>query len=269
MCVWLLWMWPALVYAADAQTNAWALLNRGLAEGNPLKRAQAITALASAGGSPRVVDRVEAALKDKEDAVRQTAAAVLGEMRARRSIPKLEDLLNDESPEVSFSAAKALWEIGNQNGRDILRAVLAGERKTSPGMIKGGMEDARNRLHNPRALALMGIKEGAGALLGPFSLGIGLAEELMKDKSAPARALSAKLMGSDPDPRTTADLEHALDDKNGGVRAAVARALGQRGGRDSIAMLQPLMADSNDGVRYMAAAAIIRLSRPKPAATAK
>ena len=109
---------------------------------------------------------------------------------------------------------------------------------------------------------MMGIKEGAGALLGPFSLGIGLAEELMKDKSAPARALSAKLLASDADSRSIKELEQALDDKNAAVRAAVARSMGQRAGRDAIPKLEPLLADSNDGVRYMAAAAVIRLSQP-------
>src|SRR5579863_4575598 len=261
--VWLLWAAPMVMWAGDSEANACDVLNRGLAEGNPLKRAQAITALSAMGPLAPALDRAEAALVDDKDAtVRQTAAAVLGEMRALRSAPKLQDSLADESAEVSFTAAKALWEMGDRTGREIFWDVLAGERKTSEGAIKGGIRDARNKLRNPRGLVLIGINEGAGALLGPFSIGLGFAEELMKDKGAPARALSAKLLAEDPDPRSVQELVDALEDKNAGVRAAAARAIGQRAGRDSIAKLQPLLADSNDGVRYMAAAAMIRLSQP-------
>src|SRR5690348_16208325 len=152
--VWLVWAAPAVLWAADAETNAWDVLNRGLADGNPLKRAQAITALGAIGALPQVLDLAEAALLDKDPTVRQTAAAVLGEMRARSSAPRLRKSLEDESPEVSFTAAKALWEMGDQSGREIFWEVLAGERKTSEGAIKGGVRDARNKLHNPRGLAV-------------------------------------------------------------------------------------------------------------------
>lgn len=257
----LLWVTPSL-FAADSQTNAWDILNRGLADGNPLKRAQAITALGGIGPRAQVLDLAEAALLDKDSSVRQTAVAVLGEMKVRRAAPKLRKALDDESPEVSFTAAKALWDMGDRSGREIFWQVLAGERSPSEGAIKGGVRDAKKQLHNPKGLALMGIKESAGALLGPFSLGIGLAEELIKDKSAPARALSAQLLATDPDPNSIHELEQALDDKNAAVRAAVVRSLGRRAGRDAIPRIHPLLADANDAVRYNAAAAVIRLSQP-------
>ncbi|HKW97412.1 MAG TPA: HEAT repeat domain-containing protein [Bryobacteraceae bacterium] len=257
----LLWVTP-LLFGADSQTNAWDILNRGLADTNPLKRAQAITALGGIGPMEQVLDLAEAALLDKDSSVRQTAAAVLGEMKARRAQANLRKALDDESPEVSFTAAKALWDMGDRSGREIFWQVLAGERSPSEGAIKGGVHNAKKQLHNPRGLALMGIKEGAGALLGPFSLGVGLAEELIKDKSAPARALSAQLLATDPDPNSGDELERALTDKNAVVRAAVARSLGARSSRDALPKLEPLLADANDAVRYNAAAAVIRLSQP-------
>jgi HEAT repeat protein len=86
----------------------------------------------------------------------------------------------------------------------------------------------------------------------------------VKDKGATARALSAKLLGSDSDPETRRELEQSLEDKNSGVRAAAARALSQRGGKEELAKIQPLLADSNENVRTVAAAAIIRLSQAPP-----
>ncbi len=259
----LLWLVPSVFCATEAENSAWGVLNHALSESNPAKRVQAITALGSIGAAPHVLDLLEASLNDKDATVRQSAAAVLGEAQARPAIPLLKKALDDESAEVSFTAARSLWEMGDQSGREILWAVLAGDQKTGPGMIEGGIRDAKSKLHSPSALAKIGIDQAAG-FLGPFSIGVWFAEDLMKDKGAPARALSAKLLASDPDPSSADQLERALEDKNSAVRAAAARAVGQRPNPEKIAQLEPLLTDGNDGVRDMAAAAIIRLSQPAP-----
>src|SRR5437879_6018572 len=189
--LWLLWLAPAVWCANDAQDNAWDVLNKGLADGNSARRAQAVTALGSIGTEVRAVSLIETGLNDKDPGVRETAAVVLGQIHARQSIPRLKQALDDESPEVNFTAAKALWEMGDYSGRDIFREVLAGERKTSDGAVKQGIRDAKTKLHNPGSLVTIGLNQGAGALLGPFSLGVGFAEDLLKDKGAPARTYSA------------------------------------------------------------------------------
>jgi HEAT repeat protein len=260
----LLCMIPALLCAEDIEKSAWDVLNHALADGNPVKRSQALTALGLIGSTaPHVVDLLEAGLTDKDETVRQTAAVVMGEIGARQAIPMLKKALDDESGEVSFAAARSLWEMGDLSGREIFWAVLAGDQKTGPGMIQGEIRDAKRKMHSPAALAKIGISEAAG-FLGPFSMGVGFVEDLMKDKGATARALSAKLLGSDSDPQTRIELEQSLEDKNSGVRAAAARALSQHGGKEEMAKIQPLLADGNDGVRTVAAAAIIRLSPPPP-----
>ena len=257
---------PAVLCGADAESAAWDLLNHGLSDGGTARRIQAVTALGSIGPVAHVVDLVEVGLSDKEVTVRMTAAAVLGEMQARTAIPRLRQALDDVSAEVNFAAAQALWKMGDQSGREVLWGVLLGERKTGPGMIQGGVRDAKNKLHNPAALAKIGVNEAAG-LLGPFSMGVWFAEELMKDKGATARTLTARLLATDPDPRSIQELESNLEDKSFAVRAAVARAIGQRGGRAEVPKLEPMLDDANEGVRLMAAAAIVRLSQPavKPA----
>ncbi|HLM99060.1 MAG TPA: HEAT repeat domain-containing protein [Bryobacteraceae bacterium] len=273
----LLCLFPAVLCATDAESAAWDLLNHGLSDGGTARRIQAVTALGSIGIAPHVIDLLEVGLADKEITVRMTAAAVLGEMQARPAIPRLRQALDDVSVEVNFAAAQALWKMGDQSGREILWGVLAGERKTGPGMIQGEVRDAKNKMHNPAALARLGINEAAGQL-GPFSMGVWFAEELLKDKGATARTLTARLLATDPDPRSIQELENNLDDKSAAVRAAVARAIGQRGTVSDIPKLEPVLNDSNEGVRLMAAAAIVRLSEPpakpvqrrakKPAATA-
>ena len=67
-----------------------------------------------------------------QNPVRQSAALALGEMNAYAAIPWLKQALND-SPEVAFGAAKALTKLGDSSGRDVLIAVMAGERvRTRP-----------------------------------------------------------------------------------------------------------------------------------------
>jgi len=257
------------LFSTEVEHSAWKVLNRGLAEGNPAKRVQALTALASIGpATPHVLDLLEVGLVDKDPTVRQAAAAVIGEVQAKPAIPMLKKALDDDSDEVSFTAAQSLWKMGDQSGREILWAVMAGERKTGPGMIQGGIRDAKSKLRSPAALAKIGVDQASG-FLGPFSMGVWFAEDFLKDKGAPARSIAAKLLASDPDSRTTIELEEALEDKNSAVRAMAARALGQRCsmeqrcGPEETAKLQVLLSDGNEGVRDMAAAAIIRLNQPR------
>jgi HEAT repeat-containing taxis protein len=254
---------PALLLAADPEATAWDLLNHGLSDGGTARRIQAVTALGSIGPTPHVINLVEVGLADKEVLVRQTAAAVLGEMPARSAIPRLKQALDDVSAEVSFAAALALWKMGDQSGREILWGVLAGERKTGPGLIEGKVRDAKKTVHSPTTMARLGVNEAAG-LLGPFSIGVWFAEDLMKDKGAAARTLTAKLLATDADPQSIQELADALADKSAAVRAAAARSLGQRAARADIPKLEAALNDGNDGVRLMAAAAIIRLSQPPP-----
>ena len=70
------------------------------------------------GAVPEAVQMVEKGLQDKDTLVRQTAAVSLGKMGSRDAIPYLTAALADSS-EVSFSAAKALWELGDTRAREI------------------------------------------------------------------------------------------------------------------------------------------------------
>ncbi|HYM09191.1 MAG TPA: HEAT repeat domain-containing protein [Bryobacterales bacterium] len=249
--------------ATDPEAAAWAVLTHGATDPSVTKRAQALAALGTIGPLPRAAQLVEAGLSDKDWSVRQAAAASLGVMGSTSSIPKLRQALQDETPDVSFTAAKSLWEMGDRSGRDVFLEILAGERSDSPGLVRGAMRDAKAKFHNRSGLALMGVKEGAGYALGPFAIGVTLLEDALKDSTATARALSAGLLGTDTDPQSFQQLGEALGDKNWIVRAAAAKALGARSDKTVIPKLQARLEDDKDPVRYMAAASIIRLSIPK------
>ena len=246
---------------AQPDKTAWDVLKIGLTDKNPEKRRQAVTATGSIGLLPEAIQQVEQALHDKDPVVRQTAAAELAEMKSTQSIPALKTEIDDSSGEVAFAAAKALWDLGDVSGRELIEDVLTGEEKASEGLISGAVRDAKRKMHDPKALAMMGFKEASGALLGPFNIGIVAAEQAFKDGASGGRSLAATLLAKKCDPETRQLLEWAYTyDKNWAVRAASAKGLGQCGNADSIPKLEQGLSDSHDAVKDMSAGAIIRIS---------
>jgi HEAT repeat protein len=251
------------ISAAAARRDAWQCLTAGLAEKNYDHRAQALSALGTIGVRPEVVHLVEGGLADKSALVREVAAATLGGMKSRASIPKLRTALDDDSPLVVYAAATALWQMNDKSGEDIFVEIVQGDRKISGGTVSEGRHYAHEKLHDPGALAELGAEQAAGTFLGPAGWGVTLVVELAKDKGAAARAASALLLGDSTGTDSRDTLEHALDDKSWIVRAAAAEALARHGSQGNIAMLAPLLQDDRPEVRYEAAAAIVRLA-PRP-----
>ena len=254
--------------AAGPYEDAWDVLDKSLQADSDHKRL-ALAALATIEGpNPEAVKRAESALHDKDALVRQSAALALGEMKAKQAVPSLEKAL-DDTGEVAFAAAKALTDIGDPSGRPLLIAVLAGERKDTPGMMTNAMREARKKIKHPEGLILMGTQDAAGAMFGPPAMGIAIARDAvdLRSKGTPGRAAAAAYLAKDSDPYAVALLEWALGDDNQFVRAEAAKGLGRRGNQESIARLQPLLNDPHTRVRTMAAASIVNLSRstePRP-----
>lgn len=256
---------PARTSAGDPSAKPeplppWQILTAGAAAHNPVHRAEAVAALGTLRPSHRVVALMQHALADKDPSIRQLAARTLGEMRARTAIPSLKLALADDSPEVSFAAAKSLWAMGDRTGRDVFIQILSGEKSSSPGLLKGELQATKRKFQDPGKLAIIGAKEAASSLFGPAGWGIKVMEEVMQDRSASARAMSAILLGSDATRDELHELQDALNDKNWIVRAAAAQALGASRHRDQIPYLRSLLQDDKPAVRFMAGASILRLS---------
>jgi HEAT repeat protein len=201
------------------------------------------------------------ALHDKNTLVRQQAAATLGEMGSPDAIPELKIALDDDEPEVSFTAAKALANLGDRSGQEIFWQVMQGQRGDGPGFLEGALRRAKRRL-SPGQLAVVGAKEAAG-IFGPASIGVEVVAELVKEakksSGAAGRVVVAEIIAKDPDPNSVSLLEWALRDDSSTVRAAVAEALGECGTPETPTKLAALLSDDSHAPRYMAAAAIIKL----------
>lgn len=254
---------PATTRPASTTTvrdDAWKCLTDGVAEKDANLRAQAISALGTIGPMPEVVRLVENGLDDKDQTVREMAATTLGSMKSRSSIPRLRQTLDNSAGAVSFAVARALSAMGDSSGEGIFIEVLQGDRKLSRGAMSEGLHYAHEELHDPKALAELGAEQAAGVFLGPAGFGVTVVEELAKDKAAPARATSARLLGNHIDADSRKALEQALEDKSWIVRATAAEALGAGHSTSSVDKLAALLKNEHQETRYKAAAAIIRLT---------
>ena len=258
---------PAEDNRPQTHLSPWQMLAEGMESHTVARRQDALAALGTLGKREQAIQLVVAALDDKDTSVRQLAARNLGQMHAQSAIPRLRTALNDDSVGVSFAAAKSLWDMGDHSGRDVFIEILSGKKSNSTGVMTDQMESTKKRLQDPRGLAIIGAKEAASSLFGPAGWGITIVEEVTKDRSASARAMSAALLGHDGSKDAVRELDEALWDKNWIVRAAAAQALGECKRRDQIKHLRGLLWDGKPAVRYMAAASIIRLSSSRAAAS--
>jgi HEAT repeat protein len=253
---WFLLFLAVTAFAAGPGDTGWEILTAGASEQDPLKRAKAVTALGTIRLA-RAGKLVESAMSDQDARVRLAAVSAMAERKsAFRS--RLRMALDDPAGEVSFTAAKALWEMGDRAGKDLLLDVLGGESTNSEGFFTATIRDAKRTLRSPKSLVWIGAKQGAGFLFGPLGFGLGLVEDMMKDEGAAARALSVSLLAQDRGARD--DIVGALGDKSPLVRITALKALGGTGDATLTAKLEPLMKDEADAVRYMAAASVVRLA---------
>ncbi len=250
------------LFAQDPVDQAWQTLDRGLHDGNPAKRVQTVIAMGIMRPQPKSLQVVESAFEDKDYSVRQAACVALGQMKSRQAIPKLHEALNDKAPEVQFAAAKVLYDLGDPTGRQVLVAILLGDQADSSGFFSSSMHSMREQMHDTKGLILIGVKEGTGAFLGPASMGVPVAEGLLKDANASGKTVAAALLANDKDPESIKALREALGDKNWTVRAAAARALAIAGRTEAFQKVAALLSDKKDEVQYSAAAAVIRLRQP-------
>jgi HEAT repeat protein len=249
--------------AAGPVDKAWETIDKGLKSGDFERRIQTVVALSAVSGTNAdAVHRLVDVLKnDKDGRVRQQAALALGEMKAQSAIPDLRAALDDKG-EVAFAAAKALTNMGDESGRDTLVAVLAGTRKTNPGITTNAVRDAQRRIKHPEGLILMGADAAAGTMFAPAGMGLNAIEQTagLRSKGSPGRAAAAAYLEKDPEPYAVTLLEWALEDDSKLVRVAASKALAKRGNAESLPKLEKLLDDDHNAVKTMAAAAIVEIS---------
>jgi HEAT repeat protein len=241
--------------------SAFNFLKTSLQDTNPERRRQAAAAIGAAGANPRAIQMLyDTMTSDKDPAVRQAATTSLGEMKARVAIPRLKAALETD-PEIAFAAARSLWLMGDYSGRAVIEEVATDSQKNPTGLIAGAKLDASRKLHDRAGLEKMGAEEVAGALLGPFSIGLTLIRDLSKDGGAQGRLLAISLLQQQCDAASVAAFETAMEnDKNEVVRAGAIKALGACGGSNEIPKLVDMVTSEKYPVQLAAAATIIKLS---------
>ena len=238
----------------NPKDEAWQTLETACDGNKVAERASATQILGLLRNDARARKLAEKGLADPKPEVRAAAAAALGEMLARKSIPKLRKTLDDEDPVVALATAHALHVMHDNSSYQVYYEVLTGQRKGGRGLIASH----RSTLSDPKKMAQLGFEEGIGFV--PFA-GIGwrAIKEIRKGDSSPVRAASARVLAEDPDPGTTKVLADEAGDKSWIVRTAVLEALAKRGDPSALDTVVLYMLDEKYVVRYTAAAATLRL----------
>jgi hypothetical protein len=172
--------------------EAWQILSTGCSGHSTGDRATAIRVLGLIPNDKRVRKLAEKGLVDDKPEVRSAAAAALGDMKSRLSIPKLRQALDDPDPSVALAAAHALDLMHDNSAYGVYYQVLTGERKSGKGLIASQTAI----LKDPKKMAQLGFEQGVGFI--PFA-GIGWEafKVIRKDDSSPVRAAAAKVLADE------------------------------------------------------------------------
>jgi HEAT repeat protein len=243
--------------AKNLKNQAWEVLQAGANADKKEDRAGAVHALGLIPNDSRARKIAESALKDDAPEVRAAAGAALGDMQARRSIPKLRLATDDKDPAVALAAAHSLLKLNDHSGYAVYYEILTGERKTGKGLLAEAAA-----FKDPKKIADVGFQQVLGFI--PFAgLGWRAFKMVKKDDSSPARAAAATVLAKDPDPNTTEALVNAVGDKNWIIRAAALEALASRGNPSVLNTVELYLTDEEGEVKYTAAATALRLTAIK------
>jgi len=251
----------------SAHDRATGLLADALKDRNPDTRKAAVQALSLASTREPYLSEVTSMLDDKDVEVRLAAITSLVDLKNKNTVPALKKALNDDVPEVSFAAAKALWALHDPAGRNALVAVLSGETKTASGFLTKQKRDALRMFQTPKTLFTFAVMQGIRmAPIPGVGEGVSSLQGILSDPSVSGRAATALLLSNDKTPEVLTALRDALGDKDWSVRAAAVHALALRNDPALRRDLIPLMDDKKEAVRLRAAAGCLRLESLRPIA---
>lgn len=259
-------MVAAIALCQNSQTGerCQEILANALKDKNPDTRKEAVIALSIAAQREPLVSMLESKLDDKDVEVRLTAIASLLDLKNKRTPNALRRALQDDVPEVSFAAAKALWSLNDPAGKQALLSVLSGQSKTSSGFLSKQKRETLRMMHTPRTMFLFALKEGVSfAPIPGAGAGVSSMQALLSDPGVSGRASAALLLSREHDVQTLHALHEALSDKDWSVRAAAVHSLALRNDPILQPDLKALLDDKKEAVRLRAAAAYLRLESLK------
>jgi HEAT repeat protein len=203
-------------------------------------------------------------IDDKDVEVRLAAIASLVDLKGISTVPTLLKALDSNVPEVSFAAAKALWALNEQAGRDALFSVLDHETKSKSGFITKEKRDALRMMHTPQTFFVFAVVESANFAPVPgVGAGVSSLQGILFAPGVSGGAAAALLLSTDHSPEVLQALRNALADMDWSVRAAAVHAIAVRNDPALEADLIPLFEDKKEAVRVRAAAGYLRLDEIK------
>ncbi len=249
---------------AENTAEAWETLTTALEDPkHPDVRIQALAALGTLGNNARAENLITGAMKDPDFDVRTASILAAGQTKDRNLTTPIRNMLDDNEPQVAFTAATTLWKMNDHSGEDILVAVVNGDRKATASLKDSTRHTIGKDLHSPSTLARIGALQGASMLLGPFGFGVTAYEYMRKNEVDTSRVTAIEQISEEKTAPIRTTLIAALGDKDPAVRAAAAKALGTSYHDKEISdALLPVFDDSKKPVRLTAAAAYINATSP-------
>jgi HEAT repeat protein len=251
---------------AENTAEAWTTLSNALEDSkHPDVRIQALAALGTLGNTARAENLITSKMKDPDYVVRTASILAAGQTKDRNLTTPIRNMLNDDEPQVAFTAATTLWKMNDHSGEDVLVAVVEGDRKATARLKDSSRHTISKDLHSPSTLARIAALQGASMLLGPFGFGVGAYEYMHKNGVDTSRVTAVEQISEEKTGPIRSTLIAALNDKDPGVRAAAAKALGKTyRDREISDALLPVFDDNKRPVRLTAAAAYINATSPPP-----
>jgi HEAT repeat protein len=233
-----------------------------MADSNPERRKLVAVAMSLSGPDTDATPLLITAVQDKDVQVSVAACASLGEMKEKKAIPVLQQVLDGDIPEVSFAAARALLQMDDPAGEEAVLQVLAKQKKSSSGLITREKREATHMLKDRPGLIKYAALQGIGfAPIPGLGIGMASAHELMGNSGVSGRALAALLLAKEKDQESLDALRDALVDSDWSVRSAAVHSLALRDNGEALDDIAPLLDDNKAAVRLRAAAAYLRLER--------
>jgi len=247
------------------------VLRDGFDSGDFTVRVQVIQAVGLVGQTEPLRTRLEGLLQDGNVNVRVAAVNAIADLKFTASIPALKKCLQDDTtPEVTFAAAKALYNMHDPAGENWLVDVYNGEEKAKSPMLRAQMRKFVGNFHSIESAGTFIVTSGIGYVPVPgVGAGFSAAMGLLNDPDLTPRAVSLIMLAREKNAKADGLLREGLTDKDWTVRAAAAQMIAFTARSGMREALVPLFDDKTEKVRFRAAGAYLHLAliSKAPAAT--
>jgi HEAT repeat protein len=238
-------------------------MKAGLDAKDPEERIQAIQASGLIGLNPALQTRLQQFLEDSNVEVRIATINTLADLKATGSIPALRRRLEeDDTPEVTFAAARALYSMHSEAGKKALYDVFVKKEKATSDLLRADARKFFNNFHSLQSTGLFLVTTGLGYVPVPgVGAGVSAINSLLTDPNLSPRATALLLLGREDDAWTTGLIRKGLQDDDWSVRASAAQLVAYGARKELAPDLVPLFQDKNLKVRFRAAGAYLHLAQ--------